>query len=177
LCNDFSFNIICKRCLELIKPELRRNEDVISFYNYDEIETLIKYKYHKFGDRILKILAKESIYEFFSLYPNKLNVIPIGDNPKKGFSHTAVLASVIKNHNIMYSTLHATNDIHYAGKSLEFRLKNKKGFKYSGKRNIDVVLIDDIVTTGSTINEAKEVLKQYGVNVLFSVVLADLRDF
>jgi len=162
--------------MELIKPEIRQNEDIISFYNYDEIETLIKYKYHKFGNGVLKILAKKSIFEFFSLYPEKLNIIPIDDNPKKGFSHTAVLASVIKNHNVMYGKLRSGSDIHYAGKSLEFRLNNPKNFKYSGLSDIDVVLIDDVLTTGTTIKEAKEVLKKHNVNVLFSAVLADLRN-
>jgi competence protein ComFC len=35
-------------------------------------------------------------------------------------------------------------------------------------------LVDDIKTTDTTLNEAKEVLKSFGVNVYLSVVLADL---
>jgi len=124
----------------------------------------------------LEILAKESIAKFFELYPEKLNIVPIDDNPSKGFAHTAVLANSIKGHNILYSTLHSQNDVHYAGKDLEFRLNNPKDFKYTGDENIDVVLIDDVVTSGSTINEAKEVLKKHNVNVLFSVVLANLQN-
>ena len=175
LCGEYSFGVICDNCKSLLKPEFRKKDDVISFYDYEEIEKLIKFKYYKFGDRVLKILAKESIKKFFDLYPQKLNIIPIDDNPKKGFSHTGVLASVIKGHNILYSTLHSTKDIHYAGKDLEFRLKNPKEFIYKGKENIDVVLIDDVLTTGSTIKEAKKVLKKHNVNVLFSVVLANLQ--
>ena len=67
MCNEFSFDVICKNCRELIKPEFKRKNDVISFYEYEEIENLIKFKYHKFGNRILKILAEESIGKFFSL--------------------------------------------------------------------------------------------------------------
>ena len=162
--------------MEFLKPEFREKDGVISFYDYDEIENLLKYKYSKFGNRVLKIIAKQSIYKFFSLYPQKVNIIPIDDNPKKGFSHTAVLASVIKNHNVMFGALRARNKVHYAGKSLEFRLNNPRNFEYLGAENIDVVLIDDILTTGSTIAEAKEVLKKYNVNVLFSVVLANLQN-
>ena len=109
------------------------------------------------------------------MYPEKLNIIPIDDNPKKGFSHTAVLASTIKGHNVLYSTLLSKNDIHYAGKDLEFRLKNLKEFEYKGKEHIDVVLIDDVVTTGLTIKQAKKELEKHNVNVLFSVVLANLQ--
>jgi competence protein ComFC len=64
------------------------------------------------------------------------------------------------------------NNIKYAGKSLDFRLKNKKEFIYNGLRGIDVILVDDIYTTGSTINQAIEVLKENDVNILFSIVLA-----
>jgi len=175
ICGKYSFDVICDTCKTLIKPEFRKKNDIISFYDYEEIEKLIKYKYYKFGHRVLKILAEESFFKFFSLYPDKLNIIPIDDNPAKGFSHTAVLANAIKGHNILYSTLHSQNKVHYAGKDLEFRLNNPKDFKYTGAENIDVVLIDDVLTTGSTINEAKEVLKKYNVNVLFSVVLANLQ--
>jgi len=81
----------------------------------------------------------------------------------------------MKKDNKLYSTLHSTSNVKYAGKSLEFRLNNPRKFEYKGKKNIDVVLVDDIVTTGTTLKEAKQVLKRAGVNVLFSVVLADLR--
>ena len=160
----------------MIKPEFRKKEDIISFYDYEEIEKLIKYKYYKFGNRVLKILADSSIGKFFDLYPERLNIIPIDDKTEKGFSHTAVLASSVKGHNILYSTLHSKNNIHYAGEDLEFRLNNPKDFEYTGEKNIDVVLIDDVVTTGSTIKQARQELKKHNVNVLFSVVLANLQN-
>ena len=81
----------------------------------------------------------------------------------------------MKKDNKLYSTLHSKSSVKYAGKSLEFRLSNPRNFEYKGPKEIDVILVDDIVTTGTTLNEAKEVLKKYGVNVLFCLVLADLR--
>jgi competence protein ComFC len=74
----------------------------------------------------------------------------------------------------LFNTLHSTNDIKYAGQSLEFRLNSPRNFKYKGPKNIDVILVDDIKTTGTTLNEAKEVLEKFGVNVYLSIVLADL---
>ena len=44
------------------------------------------------------------------------------------------------------------------------------------KENIDVILIDDIVTTGSTLEEAHDALKKHDVNVLFALVLADAKE-
>ena len=147
---------------------------MISFYRYEDIEFLIKFKYEKFGNFIFKELATP--FSLFSKnYPQILNVIPIDDKIDKGYSHTAILANAMKKDNKLYSTLHSKSSVKYAGKSLEFRLKNPRNFEYKGPKEIDVILVDDIVTTGTTLNEAKEVLKKYGVNVLFSVVLADLR--
>ena len=75
----------------------------------------------------------------------------------------------------LFNVLHSTNKVQYAGKSLEFRLQNPRNFEYRGNGNIDVILIDDISTTGLTLKEAKECLEKSGVNVALSVVLANLR--
>ena len=174
VCKEFSLSHICKNCKSLLKPEFIRKDDVISFYRYEDIEFLIKFKYEKFGSFIFKELAAP-FFLFSKNYPEVLNVIPIDDKIDKGYSHTAILAKAMKKDNKLYSTLHSKNNIKYAGKSLEFRLSNPREFEYKGPRDIDVVLIDDIVTTKTTINEAKEVLKRENVNVLFSLVLADLR--
>ena len=174
ICEEFSFSHICKNCKKLLKPEFIKKDDVISFYRYEDIEFLIKFKYEKFGSFIFKELSYP-FYLFSKNYPEILNVIPIDDRVDKGYSHTAILVNAMKKDNKLYSTLHSQNSVKYAGKSLEFRLNNKRDFKYTGPKNIDVVLVDDIVTTKTTINEAKEVLKKDNVNVLFSLVLADLR--
>jgi len=174
ICKEVSFKIICKRCQkEYLKPNLYKKEDIISFYDYDEIEWLIKYKYHKFGSRVFNILAKNSFFEFGKYFNEDVYVIPIDDNIKKGFSHTAILARAL-NKKPLYSSLLAKSDVKYAGKSLEFRLKNPRNFNYTGKRNIKAILVDDIKTTGTTLNEAKEVLKKHNVEVLFCMVLANL---
>ena len=176
ICGKFSFSLLCKDCKNLLKPEFIKKGDVISFYRYEEIEFLIKYKYQKFGSFIFKELSFP-FYLFSKNYPDRLNIIPIDDNVDKGYSHTAILAKAMKKDKKLYSTLHSQNNVKYAGKSLAFRLNNPRNFKYIGPKNIDVVLIDDVVTTGTTLKEVKDVLKQYKVNVLFSLVLADLRDF
>jgi competence protein ComFC len=157
----------------LIKPEVKYKDGVVSFYKYDEISELLKYKYEKFGSRVFWEFGKV-LKEFAKSYTQSAYLIPIDDRIKKGYSHTAILAKSMQTKNLtpLFSSLHSQNDIRYAGKSLEFRLKNPRDFKYFGPRNIDVILVDDVMTTGLTLKEAKEVLKKYAVNVLFSVVLA-----
>jgi competence protein ComFC len=74
-----------------------------------------------------------------------------------------------------YKKLIAKNLVQYAGKDLNFRLNNPRDFEYKGKKNISVILVDDVVTTGTTLKEAKKVLANFGVKVEFSVVLVDKR--
>ncbi|EAL3832073.1 ComF family protein, partial [Campylobacter upsaliensis] len=38
------------------------------------------------------------------------------------------------------------------------------------------ILVDDIVTTGSSILEAKKILEKNKISVLFALVLADAKD-
>ena len=176
ICDEFSFEIICKKCeIKILKPKIIKKNSILSFYDYEEIEFLIKYKYHKFGHRIFKILAKP-FYYFAQEIKENFFVIPVDDNPKKAFSHTAILAKEMKTKylKILFNSLLATNNVKYAGKTLEFRLNNPKNFIYKGKKNIDAILVDDIVTTKTTINQAKEVLRKHNVNVVLSVVLANL---
>jgi competence protein ComFC len=70
----------------------------------------------------------------------------------------------------------AQNRVNYSGKSLQFRLEHPRDFRYSGKTSIDAILVDDIVTTGITLQEAQKVLTSAGVNVLFALVLADVEE-
>jgi competence protein ComFC len=58
---------------------------------------------------------------------------------------------------------------------LNFRLNNPRNFEYKGEKNRSVILVDDVVTTGTTLKEAKEVLANYGVKVEFCLVLVDKR--
>ena len=178
ICENFSFDVICENCQQkYLKPKIRKKEDVVSFYDYETIEYLIKYKYHKFGHRVFKILAKNSISIFAKEIKENFYIIPVDDKIKKGYSHTAILAQKMKTKYLkhVFGVLQSTNDIQYAGKSLEFRLNHPRNFKYNGQRGIDVILVDDISTTGLTLKEAKACLEKSDVNVVLSVVLANLK--
>ena len=183
-CENLSFTMVCKKCQNnffdttLNKRELTNNFYVYSFYKFEEIKDLLKSKYYFFGDRILNILAKLSFGKFnknFN-YNELIYVIPIDDNIKDDtFSHSAILAKYIKNKKIkvLFNVLKAQNKIKYAGKILEYRKIHKRNFLYNGKRNIKVILVDDLVTTGLTILEAKDVMEQNNCEVLFALTLSD----
>ncbi|HEB7569849.1 TPA: ComF family protein, partial [Campylobacter coli] len=67
------------------------------------------------------------------------------------------------------------NHLKYSGKSLKFRQDNKRNFKLLKKINNPVILVDDIVSSGSSLLEAKQFLEKNKISVLFAVVLADAK--
>lgn len=183
VCESWSLSMICKQCQEVFlipdfyKRDLGDGFFVYSFYGFEEIQKLVLTKYEFFGDSVFEILANCSFAKFAQNFEfeNEIYVIGIDDHTRHGFSQTAILAKSLKSKVLkpVFGTLRAKNEVKYAGKELDFRLKNPRNFQYSGKKEAQVILVDDIITTGTTIKEAKKVLEDSGCEVLFGLVLCD----
>ncbi len=186
ICGAFSLSHICKKCKkEFLKPSLYKRViendfEVYSFYKYSAVKNLILTKHKFVGYFIYRILAQESFRKFGKEFKfiNKTYSFACDDHAKNGYSHTAILNKYLKSTYItpVHSALRAKNKINYSGKSLQFRQNNPRNFTYKYHSNIDAIIIDDIITTGSTIKEAKKILEENGVNVLFALTLADARE-
>ncbi|AXH14191.1 phosphoribosyltransferase [Malaciobacter mytili LMG 24559] len=185
LCENLSFYIICKNCQNrYLQPSFYKREIEDGFFNYSfyalsEIQELINSKYYFYGDKVYKILAYLSFKTFalnFS-YKQKVFAIAIDDHTRHDFSHTAILASSLKSKYILpkYNILKAQNHIKYAGKDLKYRQKNPRRFKVKNLTKQTTILCDDLITTGSTILEAKKALENKNNQVLFSLTLADAK--
>jgi len=185
ICNRFSLSLFCLTCQEEhLKPTVTKRIlsdglEVFSFYKYSEIQDFIKTKHTYHGQKIYKALAKNSFCNFAKdfFYEKKVYALPVDDKLTSNYSHTAILAHALNSKNIkpLFKKLRAKNTVSYSTKTLEFRLKNPRDFDYTFKKNIDVILVDDIVTTGTTLSEAKALLQNHDVNVLFALTLADAR--
>jgi len=185
ICQSYSFKHICKTCQNkfltphLITRTLSDGFKIYSFYHYSEIEDIIKTKHTHIGASVYSILAKIAFGRFakeFS-FSQKVYALAIDDHVKRGYSHTAILTKALKSKNIqpVYSSLRARNHVTYSAKSLEYRLQNPRDFIYSYKREIYAIIVDDIVTSSTTLNEAKNKLLKYSVEPLFALTLADAR--
>ena len=182
-CQDVSFKIICKSCQDnLLQPsfykrEVEKDFFVYSFYKFDEVKELLNTKYEFYGDKVYNILASLSFQKFSETfeYPNQVYSIAIDDHTRHQFSHTSILSNHLKSKDIIskHNTLKATNIVKYAGKDLQFRKNNKRKFMYSGTTNIQIILVDDLITTGTTILEAKKCLEDEGCEVLFCLCISD----
>ncbi len=186
-CSKLSLKIICKPCVEqLFIPTISTRKvgtlDVISFFKYSTLETLLHSKHKPEGYRIYKALANMTmrpfIEEFVDSDKRAVYIVGIDEYVKSGYSHVALLTRAMKTKSsiVQHSALMAQNRVNYSGKDLQFRLENPRDFLYTGKSNINVILVDDIITTGITLQEAQKVLISHGVNVLFALTLADVEE-
>jgi competence protein ComFC len=189
--------LLCEECLNNIPKAPFVNDKTKSIFHYKN-KTIKKavwtLKYH-YGFIIAKsfgrVLADEIIAEYEdlnSLYPNKkLYIVTIPISPqklkKRGYNQTEVLLNesmpyLNKELFIINSKILRKRDLNESqarvGKKKK-RQQNIVGSMYlSGNlpKGIDILLIDDVVTTGATINEAKRVLKKIKPRSIRALTLA-----
>ncbi len=184
LCSEYSLVHICKSCQKtFLKPSLYKRRlsngiEVISFYKYSDIKDFLFTKHTDLGFYIYTLLAKNSFQKFAQEFkPDFPSVsLAIDDTTKSGYSHTAILNRHLKSKNIkpLYHKLRAKNSTAYSGKSREFRIMNPREFQLEEFPQKNVILVDDIITTGTTLNEASNLLKQQNKDILFCLTLSDV---
>ena len=184
LCHEYSLWHICTSCQNiflspsLYKRKLNNGIEVISFYRYKEIKDLLFTKHTDLGYSIYNLLAKNSFQKFAKEFDVDFKVVSlaIDDNPKSSYSHTAVLNKHLKSPHIkpLYNKIRAKNQHSYSGQSKAFRLQNPRNFEIQKINSQHIILVDDIVTTGTTLLEASNLLLKQNKEVLFCLTLADV---
>jgi len=186
-CHHLSIKVICQSCSDrLLVPTVTKRKigtmEVISLFKYKNIEQFLLTKHTPIGYRVYKNFGQHFMAPFLDSFTKGIDedtaVIAIDEHVRSGYSHTALLGHYVQNSHtkVQHSKLIAQNRVNYAGKSLQYRLENPRGFIYTGPKNIQAILIDDIITTGVTLQEAQIELMSHGVDVLFALTLADARD-
>ena len=156
---------------------------VYYFYKYSSIKHLLHSKHKFYGYFVLRFLARLSFGRFEDFFRGEnlptINALPLDDRVKNAlYSHSAILARALKSKHIkpIFGALQAQNELKYSGKSLSFRQKNKRKFKLLKPLKHPVILVDDIITTGSSMLEARAILEKKQISVLFGLVLADAKE-
>jgi competence protein ComFC len=184
VCENYSFTHICPSCQtqflapSLYKRKLPNGVEVYSFYKYSEIKELLFTKHTDLGYHIYKILAQNSFLPFAKefRFERESVSIPIDDHVRNGYSHTALLNHALHSKYIcpLYNKLRASNTINYAGKDRAYRLSHPKEFTLNNFEQKSVILVDDIITTGSTLTQAAQLLKEKNKELLFCLTLSDV---
>ncbi|OBV28971.1 hypothetical protein BKN38_01890 [Helicobacter sp. CLO-3] len=185
-CARFCLGVLCERCLESIPFRLSMREvrgvRVYGFFAYDDVEFLLRTKYYAIGSRILARLARKAAHKCFGEVLAGVDLrgvcmVGIDDSARSFYSHTGVIMHEFAKASGLapiYGELKAAHDISYAGKSLAYRQSHKRGLRYTHKER-DLIIIDDIITTGTSFSEAIEVCQNAGAQVHLCLALCDAR--
>jgi len=184
VCENYSLTHICKSCQKnfltpsIYKRTLANGTTVISFYRYNDIKEFLFTKHTDIGFYVYNILAKLSFQKFAQEFHTKERYVSIAvdDNVKSGYSHTAILNQRLKSYNIkpLHNKLRAQNPVSYSGKTKTFREQNPRNFHLKKFKNDNVILVDDIITTGTTFSEAIDLLEKSEKEVAFCLTLCDV---
>ncbi len=186
---------LCNACLAQLPPSFSTAKQwIFAATSYDD-ETVKKavrfFKYHN-----LKILAeplgalvfrknKRRYFQIHSSNRNKFSLIPIPLSRKRlkqrGYNQSELLGkflsdklSVKMRADILYKIKETPSQVEI--KDREKRLKNLQGAfavkKPEAIKNKMIILVDDITTTGATLNEAKRALTQSGAKRVIGLVIA-----
>lgn len=179
--------IICENCFDKIEKKIKFDNQVLSIYSYkDKLvnELLWKLKYQHNGD-IAKLFGKvlaqaiaKTDFRNIVLVP-----IPLSEGDKRMHNHAELLALAIKE---SISDIEVKNLLSKNTKKKQAHTKSKKerreniGGTISIKRkelstlspDSTIVLIDDVSTTGATLNEARSVLMQELKKEVQAIVVA-----
>ena len=187
LCERYSLTQhICTKCQnQLLQPSLYKRDldngiEVLSFYKYEDIKPLLFTKHTALGFHNYKLLARLSFAKFAQefLWSERVASIAIDDTTTNGYAHTAILNNALKSRYIhpKFAKLHANNPIKYSGKSKAFREANPRDFQLKSFSQNEVILVDDIITTGTTLREATTKLTQAKKEVIFCLTLTDVNN-
>ena len=171
-------------------------DGVIIAGNYDDkilsrLIKMLKYNFVKDIGNVLGNYLTDFLKSYFDNEPNhkskiinlKSIIIPVPLHPRRlrwrGFNQTETIANVVAQNfqlEIITKKLIRTKHKKAQAKLDEWqRLKNIKDcFAWHGDNlaGATIILVDDVATTGATLNECAKILKQNGANQVWGLVVA-----
>ena len=174
-CCKKSSETSCEDCQEWERKGKSVNHKALYYYNEEMKEYFQKYKFQ--GDQLLAGLFAEEVklalkkYKGYTIVP-----IPLSDerNEKRGFNQVTAILEAAR---IPYQdVLKKKNTKAQSQKNKKERLKTEQAFERKEFKNKSwpekIMIMDDIYTTGATIERAKEMLNVNGVKEIRSFSLA-----
>ncbi|AHH03811.1 Amidophosphoribosyltransferase family protein [Borrelia nietonii YOR] len=179
--NYVYLNALCKDCIEFFHFDVKSRDDVWYFFEYKNECKKLLLAYKRDGQRLLGQFFANGILQFLMSIDFDL-VVSVPCSFKRrifyGFDHMEYIGDLLGNSGIKYVNVFKRG----LGKSQKLlrgdlrhsNLENKVKLKLK-YRNIDfkrVVLIDDIVTTGSSMTICKDILIKHGACSVIKLSLA-----
>lgn len=197
ICDKICNENICKKCelklkeISKIKVDTYKNryfKKHLYIFKYEGIikEKLIKYKFNQkayiYKAFVKFMLKNKKVCRFFKNY-DIIIPVPIHKNRKleRGYNQSALLAKELASN---FKSLQYINDVllkkvdnkPQSTKSKTDRQKDVIGVYYIRNEdkinNKKILLLDDIYTTGSTVNECCKILKQANIKEIDVITIA-----
>ena len=192
--NNTFFCPICRARLTENKNTCHSNSYLLAAAgNYSDpiFQNLIHYFKYKYFDNLTPLLGglllkyfKYIDPKFYILNSKSYIIIPIPLHPsrerQRGFNQAKLLAKFVSN-NLNLKLVEGLRRIKNTGsqsqqKNKEARNKNIIGcFKIRSSESVkekNIILVDDVFTSGATMNEAIKILKMNGAKKIIALVLA-----
>ena len=177
--------ILCPDCLlKINRPDTPHLNGIHIASNYQDAVLkkalwMLKYQGVKQLAKPLAQLIKERIWKKLETENWLVIPVPLSKNKlrHRGYNQAEMIAGELSDNvraDILFKKFHTKSQVEVKNK--EERLANiigsfevKNPEKIKGKK---IILIDDVLTTGATMREAKKVLKQAGAKKVIGVVVA-----
>lgn len=196
LCKENYGEVICQKCfrrlkkyekVQVIKFKKKNLDFLIYFFKYEKLirKLMLQYKFSNkpvISEVFSKIILKnENICGKLKFYDIIISV-PMNNEKKssRGYNQTELFSKQIAdNLKIKYEKtdlIKVVNNKRQSSLKLTERKNNVKDvFKVPSKEKIqnkNIILIDDIYTTGATLEECAKVLKEAGAKSVLGLVIA-----
>ena len=174
---------ICQNCYNelnvIFQKQMIDEIEVISIYEYNDQMKNLLYQFKGCFDIELKsIFLERHLLELRSKYINYL-IVPIPSSfesdKKRGFNHIEEIFSILKLPT--YKLIEKKYDFKQSSFSKKERIKVKdKFFINNGEiiKNKKVLIVDDILTTGSSMSACIELIKKYNPNCIKGLVISEI---
>ncbi|MCE2993435.1 MAG: ComF family protein [Candidatus Jidaibacter sp.] len=174
--------LLCDRC-ETRKYSFDRNISAVRYK--DSIKDIVHKLKFSDATQLAKIMAHNMTLAFNRFAHEQFDIIvPVPMHPKKlkmrKYNQAALIAKHVAEYTgiqICYDALIKLDDTmsQIAYSRLDRFLNMKTAFSFNDKlsvRSCNVLIIDDVMTTGATLNACAKVLKKHGANKVYCLTFA-----